>query len=66
MLASLVNAHVHCCLEKKKKQAILMVTNRAKLKKKYSTMAYSTALIKSEVCQWVLASKAVHGILLYC
>ena len=46
MLASLVNAHVHCCLEKKKKQAILMVTNRAKLKKKYSTMAYSTALIE--------------------
>ena len=27
-------------------------------------MEYSTDLIKSEVCQWVLASKAVHGILL--
>ena len=27
-------------------------------------MEYSTALIKSEVCQWVLASKAVHDWLL--
>lgn len=40
-----------------------MSTNRAKLIH-YSTMEYSTDLIKSEVCQWVLASKAVHGILL--
>lgn len=42
MLASLINAHVHCCLEKKKKQAILMFTNRAKLNKlQYNGIFYS-------------------------